>query len=122
MEQTTWNELRTEAEAKTGRLELLVSRGELDAQAGALMARLHPAGAGDPPREVAGPPAGFPYRTPGDYVLGYMRMKHGDTGRGGPLHPGPGRRDHRPNPRPGTPTGHRGHIGGMAGQPARPWT
>jgi HK97 family phage major capsid protein len=77
IEQTTWDELRSEAEAKTGRLELLVSRAELDARAGTLIARTHPAGGG--PEPVGSGPA-FPYRTPGDYVLAYMRMKHGDAG------------------------------------------
>jgi HK97 family phage major capsid protein len=79
VEQSTWDELRAEAENKTARLELLVSRGELDAQAGALVARIH---AGDPPggpEPIAGPQT-FPYRTPGDYVLGYMRSRHGDAG------------------------------------------
>jgi HK97 family phage major capsid protein len=79
VEQATWDELRAEAEAKTGRLELLVSRGELDAQAGELMARMR---GGAPPSsdaEPLGPSGPFPYRTPGEYVLGYMRMKHGDA-------------------------------------------
>jgi len=40
LEQSTWDELRGEAEAKTARLELLVGRGELDARAGDLMARI----------------------------------------------------------------------------------
>jgi HK97 family phage major capsid protein len=80
-EQTTWNELRAEAEAKTQRLELLVERGELDAQAGALIARLGAGGAGaaggsDP---LDGRGGDFPYRTPGEYVLAYMRTKHGDA-------------------------------------------
>src|SRR6516164_2291118 len=77
VEQTTWNELRDEAAAKTGRLELLVSRAELDAQAGALMARARPA----EPAPVA-ERGTFPYRTPGEYVLAYMRMKHGDSAEG----------------------------------------
>jgi HK97 family phage major capsid protein len=80
VEQATWDELRAEAEAKTGRLELLVSRGELDAQAGELMARMR---GGAPPSsdsEPVGGSAPFPYRTPGEYVMGYMRMKHGDAG------------------------------------------
>lgn len=76
VEQTTWDELRTEAEAKTGRLELLVSRAELDARAGQLVTR--PPGPSSAPDPLANPPA-FPYRTPGEYVLGYMRAKHGDT-------------------------------------------
>ena len=75
IEQTTWNELRTEAENKTGRLELLVSRAELDARAGQLIARSSP-----PAPDPLAPGPAFPYRTPGDYVLAYMRMKHGDTG------------------------------------------
>ena len=77
VEQTTWNELRDEAAAKTGRLELLVSRAELDAQAGALMARARPA----EPAPVA-ERGTCPYRTPGEYVLAYMRMKHGDSAEG----------------------------------------
>jgi HK97 family phage major capsid protein len=82
VEQTTWNELRAEAEAKTGRLELLVGRGELDARAGELVARI----AGSGGRGAEGGAEGltergdFPYRTPGEYVLGYMRSRHGDTG------------------------------------------
>jgi HK97 family phage major capsid protein len=81
LEQTTWNELRTEAEAKTGRLELLVQRGELDHQAGDLMARLRGASSSSSAddRQSVSSPAPFPYRTPGEYVLGYMRTKHGDT-------------------------------------------
>jgi HK97 family phage major capsid protein len=80
VEQATWDELRAEAEAKTARLELLVSRGELDAQAGELMARIR--GASSPSGElepVGGPAAPFPYRSAGEYVMGYMKMKHGDT-------------------------------------------
>jgi HK97 family phage major capsid protein len=83
VEQTTWDELRAEAEAKTGRLELLVGRGELDARAGELVARISGGngrgddGAGD---NLTGRAGDFPYRTPGEYVLAYMRMKHGDTG------------------------------------------
>ena len=77
VEQATWDELRAEAEAKTGRLALLVERGELDAQAGDLVARIGaPRGDTAP---VADTPA-FPYRTPGEYVLGYMRARHGDAG------------------------------------------
>jgi HK97 family phage major capsid protein len=79
VEQTTWDELRTEAEAKTKRLELLVSRAELDAHAGELIARTR--GGAPPAGEViANARPDFPYRTPGDYVLAYMRTKHGDTG------------------------------------------
>jgi HK97 family phage major capsid protein len=77
VEQATWDELRAEAEAKTGRLELLVSRAELDAQAGQLVARMA-TGRTKEPEPMAGRPD-FPYRTPGEYVLGYMRTKHGDT-------------------------------------------
>jgi len=78
IEQTTWNELRDEAAAKTGRLELLVSRGELDAQAGALMARARGGAGADRPEPVA-ERAPFPYATPGAYVMAYMRSKRGDT-------------------------------------------
>jgi len=74
VEQTTWNELRDEAAAKTERLELLVARGELDARAGALMARSRP----EPPAPVA-ERGTFPYRTPGEYVMAYMRTKRGDA-------------------------------------------
>jgi len=77
IEQTTWDELRAEAEAKTGRLELLVSRAELDARAGQLIARAHPA-----PAEPVGSGPAFPYRSPGEYVLAYCRMKHGDAAEG----------------------------------------
>ena len=76
VEQATWDELRAEAEAKTSRLELLVSRAELDAQAGQLVARMGPAR--EPERAGESHPA-FPYRTPGEYVLAYMRQKHGDA-------------------------------------------
>jgi HK97 family phage major capsid protein len=78
VEQTTWDELRAEAEMKTSRLKLLVERGELDAQAGELASRV----AGRPPEGGAplGAPPAFPYRTPGEYVLAYMRTKHGDVG------------------------------------------
>lgn len=75
IEQTTWDELRSEAEAKTGRLELLVSRAELDARAGQLVARSSP----PPPAETVGSSSSFPYRTPGEYVLAYCRVKHGDA-------------------------------------------
>jgi HK97 family phage major capsid protein len=78
VEQTTWNELRAEAEAKTSRLGLLVERAELDARAGEMMGRITGRPPGDP-AALAGPPP-FPYRTPGEYVLAYMRTKHGDTG------------------------------------------
>jgi HK97 family phage major capsid protein len=81
VEQTTWDELRAEAEAKTKRLELLVGRAELDAQAGQLMAR---ARGGAPPagEVIANAKPDFPYRTPGEYILAYMRMKHGDAAEG----------------------------------------
>ena len=80
VEQTTWDELRSEAEAKTGRLELLVQRGELDSRAGDLVARMSGAsGRGDDRSESLTERADFPYRSPGDYVLAYMRMKHGDS-------------------------------------------
>jgi HK97 family phage major capsid protein len=78
VEQTTWNELRSEAEAKTSRLGLLVERAELDARAGEMMGRIT-GGRADPPAPLGGAP-NFPYKTPGEYVLGYMRTKHGDTG------------------------------------------
>jgi len=78
IEQATWDELRSEAEAKTGRLELLVSRAELDARAGQLIARSTP-----PPAEPVGSGPAFPYRTPGEYVLAYARMKHGDQAEAG---------------------------------------
>ena len=82
-EQATWDELRAEAEAKTARLELLVQRGELDAQAGELVARIR--GGATPADEGAASPAGrvadaCPYRAPGDSVLGYTRSRHGDPG------------------------------------------
>jgi HK97 family phage major capsid protein len=78
VEQATWDELRAEAEAKTARLRLLVERAELDAQAGEMMGRI----TGRPPGTAAplAAPPDFPYRTPGEYVLGYMRSKHGDVG------------------------------------------
>jgi HK97 family phage major capsid protein len=78
VEQTTWNELRAEAEAKTSRLGLLVERAELDARAGEMMGRM----AGRPGGEAAplAGPTPFPYRTPGEYVQAYMRTKHGDVG------------------------------------------
>ena len=81
IEQTTWDELRGEAEAKTGRLEMLVGRGELDARAGDLVARM--SGAGDRSGSGSDPlteRGDFPYKTPGEYVLAYMRTKHGDSG------------------------------------------
>ena len=81
-EQTTWDELRAEAEAKTSRLELLVGRGELDARAGELVARLGSTSSGPSSPEPITERSGFPYRTPGEYVLAYMRMKHGDAGEG----------------------------------------
>jgi HK97 family phage major capsid protein len=77
VEQTTWNELRAEAEAKTSRLGLLVERAELDAKAGEMMGRI--TGRPGDPAPLAGPTP-FPYRTPGDYVMAYMRTKHGDVG------------------------------------------
>ena len=84
LEQSTWDELRGEAEAKTARLELLVGRGELDARAGDLMARIRSSSSSSGDGDDAGPGrvAGdtFPYRTPGDYVMGYMRSRHGDAG------------------------------------------
>jgi HK97 family phage major capsid protein len=78
VEQATWDELRAEAEAKTARLRLLVERAELDAQAGEMMGRITGRPSGEP-APLAAPP-GFPYRTPGEYVLAYMRTKHGDAG------------------------------------------
>jgi HK97 family phage major capsid protein len=79
IEQTTWDELRAEAEAKTKTLGLLVDRRELDDQAGTIMGRIRGA-AGEPGESapLAGP-AAFPYRTAGEYALAYMRSKHGDT-------------------------------------------
>ena len=78
-EQTTWDELRAEAEAKTGRLELLVGRGELDHRAGELLARVSGGRTADP-EPVTDRGGAFPYRTPGEYVLGYMKSRHGDVG------------------------------------------
>ena len=78
-EQTTWDELRGEAEAKTGRLELLVGRGELDHRAGELLARVSGGRTADP-EPVTDRGGAFPYRTPGEYVLGYMKSRHGDVG------------------------------------------
>lgn len=78
IEQTTWDELRAEAEAKTQRLGLLVDRRELDNQAGEIMGRISGGRPAEPGTPLAAPPA-FPYRTPGEYVLAYMRSKHGDT-------------------------------------------
>jgi len=78
VEQTTWDELRSEAEAKTSRLALLVERAELDQRAGEMMGRL--AGRAEPERQSLAEGPAFPYRTPGEYVLGYMRSKHGDVG------------------------------------------
>jgi HK97 family phage major capsid protein len=78
IEQTTWDELRSEAEAKTSRLGLLVERAELDARAGEMMGRIT-GGRGAESAPLAGPTP-FPYRTPGEYVMGYMRTKHGDVG------------------------------------------
>lgn len=81
VEQSTWDELRSEAEAKTGRLELLVERGELDSRAGDLVTRMAgPGRTGDDSDPLTGRGGDFPYRTPGEYVLAYMRMKHGDSG------------------------------------------
>ena len=80
-EQQTWDELRAEMAAKTARLNDLVGRHELDAQAGLMVARMS-GGAGNgtgSPAQLAGR-GDFPYRTPGEYVLAYMRMKHGDSG------------------------------------------
>jgi HK97 family phage major capsid protein len=83
-EQTTWDELRAEAEAKTERLELLVGRGELDARAGELMGRMtgrsssSSGGDSGPGQALTGGPE-FPYRSPGAYALGYMRSRRGDT-------------------------------------------
>jgi HK97 family phage major capsid protein len=81
VEQATWDELRAEAEAKTARLALLVDRGELDAKAGELMGRLRGASSssGQDPEPLEGRRGEFPYRTPGEYVLAYMRTKHGDS-------------------------------------------
>lgn len=77
VEQATWDELRAEAEAKTARLGLLVERAELDARAGEMMGRIAGRPAAGP--EQMGPAPSFPYRTPGEYVLAYMRTRHGDT-------------------------------------------
>lgn len=77
VEQATWDELRAEAEAKTSRLGLLVERAELDAQAGDMMSRIN-GRAGAPDKPLADKPS-FPYRTPGEYVLAYMRTRHGDS-------------------------------------------
>jgi len=81
-EQATWDELRAEAEAKTDRLEILVGRGEQDARAGELMARITAgrSSSDDRDAEKVGGSDAFPYRTPGEYVMGYMRTKHGDAG------------------------------------------
>lgn len=78
VEQSTWDELRTEAEAKTARLELLVERGELDRRAGDLVARLGGRSSSSEPEPVAPAAGAFPYRSAGEYVLAYMRVKHGD--------------------------------------------
>ena len=80
VEQTTWDELRAEAEAKTARLEMLVGRGELDARAGELVARMSGGGDRSGGTEGLTDRGDFPYKTPGEYVLAYMRMKHGDGG------------------------------------------
>jgi HK97 family phage major capsid protein len=81
-EQAAWDKARAEAAAKNDRLSSLIGRHELDAQAGLLMARMG-GGAGTegtPARIAGGSP--FPYRTPGEYALAYMRMKHGDSAEG----------------------------------------
>lgn len=78
VEQATWDELRAEAEAKTSRLGLLVERAELDARAGEMMGRVTRT-ADRPADPLSGDRSAFPYRTPGEYVLGYMRSKHGDV-------------------------------------------
>ena len=82
VEQSTWDELRAEAQAKTERMALLVDRGEEDHRAGELVSRMAGRGEREPAQPVT-ERGDFPYRTPGEYVLAYMRMKHGDTGEGG---------------------------------------
>ena len=77
-EQSAWNELRVEATAKTARLEELIRSREMQAQAGLLVADLGGSLGGGDRNPLAGR-SSFPYRTPGEYVLGYMRTKHGDT-------------------------------------------
>jgi HK97 family phage major capsid protein len=80
-EQSAWDSLRAEVAAKNERMSALIGRHELDAQAGLMGARMG-GGAGAGGQDPAGLTArgAFPYRTPGEYVLGYMRSKHGDPG------------------------------------------
>lgn len=79
VEQATWDELCSEAKAKTDRLEILVGRAELDGRAAEMMSRITRDAASRPGAEPLGGPPSFPYRTPGEYALGYMRSKHGDV-------------------------------------------
>ena len=81
-EQATWDEFRAEAQAKTDRLGLLVDRGEEDHRAGELVARMSGTGRGIPDVAHVAERSAFPYSTPGEYVLAYMRSKHGDPGEG----------------------------------------
>jgi HK97 family phage major capsid protein len=76
-EQAEWDRLRAEATAKTDRLEGLVGSRELAGRAGLMVASLG-AAAGTTPTPIGRAPD-FPYRTPGEYVLAYMRTKHGDA-------------------------------------------
>ena len=78
-EQAEWDRLRSEAAAKNDRLSALIGHHELDAQAGLMMARVGAGASGGTPTPVGGRAGGFPYRTPGEHVLGYMRTKHGDA-------------------------------------------
>lgn len=73
-EQATWDELHTQAESLSQRLEVLASREVLDQRTAATLAKLTPRADAitTSSREVS-------YSTPGAYAMDYMRMQQGDN-------------------------------------------
>jgi hypothetical protein len=78
VEQTTWDELRTQAESYAERLTILASREELDQRAAATLAKI--TRAADPVSAGGGGNAiQSTYASPGAYAMDYMRMQQGDN-------------------------------------------
>ena len=74
-EQTTWDELHTQAETYAERLQVLASREEIDQRAAATLAKITRAAT---PERVSGGNIAA-YQGPGAYALDYMRMQQGDA-------------------------------------------
>jgi HK97 family phage major capsid protein len=75
VEQSTWDELHSQAETYAERLSVLASREEIDQRAAATLAKITRAAA---PAERVTSGSLDVYASPGAYALDYMRMQQGD--------------------------------------------